>query len=332
MQIRTLSTPLLTRIFPLIATVIFTLAIPPAQADWAEHDKSGLTALRDGNYAEAEKELLTAKKQAEKGGLRYGNYASTLLNLGLLYDKKNNAAESEKNYKEALSIYEKSYGVDAIQDASALHGLADLYRHNKRYKEAEPLYIRAMKIREKIAPEHPDLADTLNGLADCYRKGGKDADAVPVYTRALDIRQKSLGSNHPKTAKSLENLAAAYVANNKLEMAIPVYEKLVTARESSAGPNDEKVATALEGLASVHTMLGKYKKAEKEYKRALAIRETNGKTNAEALSTCLKDYAALLRKTGSEEEAKVLELRAKGKKAEVKKADAKKPAQAGSSK
>ncbi len=297
--------------FWLLLTVFLCLSPAALAENWDDLHKTGLAALHDGDYAVAEKTLTAAKAKAEKSGNRYGNYATTLLDLGLLYDKKNNMVQSEKNYKEALAIYEKSYGADAIQDASALHGLGDLYRHNKRYSEAEPLLIRAMKIREKVATDTPDLADTLNSLADVYRKTGKNAEAVPIYTRVLDIRQKALGSNHPKTAKSLENLAAAFVANNKLEMAVPVYEKLVTARESSAGPGDPKVATALEGLADLQTRLGKYKKAQSEYKQALAIREANAKSNPAALAECLKAYAVLLRKTGLTDEATKMESRAK---------------------
>jgi tetratricopeptide (TPR) repeat protein len=280
-------------------------------ASWDDHNKAGLAALHDGNLPTAEQEFLAARKKAEKEGNKYGNYATTLVNLGSVYDKKGKPEESEKNFKEALAIYEKSFGKEAIQDANALEGLADLYRHSKRFAEAIPLYMRTIRIREKISPDHPDLADTINGLADCYRKTGKNADAVPLYTRVLDIRQKALGSNHPRTAKSMENLAAAYAANNKFEMAEPVYEKLVTARESSAGPEDPKVASALEELAMTYSQTGKYKKAASRYKRALAIRESNAKSEPAELSKCLKAYAAFLRKTGLTDEAIKMEARAK---------------------
>lgn len=283
-----------------------------AQAiSFEEHTKAGLAALHDGDTATAEQELLKARKKAEKETNKYGNYAASLVNLGSVYDKKGSVAEAEKNFTEALAIYEKSFGKDAIQDATALEGLADLYRHNKRYAEAIPLYQRTVKIREKVAPDHPDLADTLTGLADCLRKTGKNAETIALYTRVLDIRQKALGSNHPKTAKSMENLAAGYVACNKFEMAEPVLERLVTARESSNGPDDTKVASTLEELANTYTQTGKYKKAGSRYKRALAIRETNAKSEPAELSKCLKAYAAFLRKTGLTDEAAKMEARAK---------------------
>jgi tetratricopeptide (TPR) repeat protein len=293
-----------------LALVILTVQ-PAFAATWDEHNKAGLAALHDGNLEEADKEFAACRRQAEKSGARYGNYATTLINQGLLYDKKNNAAEAEKDYKEALSIYEKSYGKDAIQVSNALNGLADVYRHQKLYSEAAPLYLRAKQIREKIAPDHPDYADTLNGLADVYRKTGKNADAAILYTKVLDIRTKAFGANHPKTAKALENLANAYTASGKIDMAEPVYANLIATRESLNGLEDPKVAQALEDLAAALTQNGKFKKAESRYKRALAIREKNAKADPAALSNCLTGYSALLRKTGLNDEAAKMEARAK---------------------
>jgi hypothetical protein len=44
--------------------------------------------------------------------------------------------------------------------------LADLYRDQGRYAEAEPLYRRSLTVREKaLGPEHPDVAISLSDLA-----------------------------------------------------------------------------------------------------------------------------------------------------------------------
>ena len=49
-----------------------------------------------------------------------------------------------------------------------------LYRAQGRYGEAEPLYQRALKIREKVlGPEHPDVAHSLNNLAALYHAQGR---------------------------------------------------------------------------------------------------------------------------------------------------------------
>jgi tetratricopeptide (TPR) repeat protein len=50
--------------------------------------------------------------------------------------------------------------------ANSLNNLADLYGAQGRYARAEPLYQRALAIREKaLGPDHPDVATSLSNLA-----------------------------------------------------------------------------------------------------------------------------------------------------------------------
>ncbi len=146
--------------FPLL--ILLASSMPPALADddWEEDNKNGTTALEEAKYKDAEKFFLAAKKDSEKSGSKYGHYATSLLNLGLVYDKMDKVPDSEKAYKEALGIYEKSYGPDSAEDSRALHGLAETYRHHNKYTEALPLFQRALKIRDKLFPTHPDTAET----------------------------------------------------------------------------------------------------------------------------------------------------------------------------
>jgi tetratricopeptide (TPR) repeat protein len=67
-----------------------------------------------------------------------------------------------------------------------VNNLADLYSAQGRYADAEPLYKRALAIREKaLGPDHPDVAQSVNNLADLYSAQGRYADAEPLYKRAL---------------------------------------------------------------------------------------------------------------------------------------------------
>jgi tetratricopeptide (TPR) repeat protein len=69
-----------------------------------------------------------------------------------------------------------------------------------KYADAEPLYVRALAIREQqVGATHPDTALSLNNLALLYATQGKYADAEPLYVRALVIFENILGQNHPNT-------------------------------------------------------------------------------------------------------------------------------------
>ena len=82
--------------------------------------------------------------------------------------------------------------------ATSLNNLAELYRTQGRYAEAEPLYRRSLTIREaKLGPDHPDVATSLNNLAGLYRAQGRYAEAEPLYRRSLTIREASSGPTTP---------------------------------------------------------------------------------------------------------------------------------------
>ena len=53
----------------------------------------------------------------------------------------------------------KALGPDHPNVATSLNNLAELYRNQGKYAEAEPLYKRSLAIREKaLGPDHPDVA------------------------------------------------------------------------------------------------------------------------------------------------------------------------------
>ena len=71
--------------------------------------------------------------------------------------------------KQALEAAE-TLGPDHPSVATSLNNLAELYRVQGQYAQAEPLYKRSLAIREKaLGPDHPDVADSLNQLALLYR-------------------------------------------------------------------------------------------------------------------------------------------------------------------
>jgi len=116
-------------------------------------------------------------------------------------------AEAQKSLLAALEQAEK-FGDDNFLLATSLNNLAELYRTQGKYAEAEPLHQRALAIWEKaLGPGHPNVAMSLNNLANLYHRQGKYAEAEPLYQRALAIDEEALGPEHPNVATSLENYA-----------------------------------------------------------------------------------------------------------------------------
>ena len=105
-----------------------------------------------------------------------------------------------------LSLVTSAFGPDVRETATALNNLALTYQSLARYKEAEPLYRRAIEIDEKVlGKDHPDVATDYNNLAQLLRTQGKYDEAEPLFRRAIEIFQAKLGSDHPNTVHVRKN-------------------------------------------------------------------------------------------------------------------------------
>ena len=196
--------------------------------------------------------------------------------------------------------------------AALLLNLAAWYLEERaQYKEAEPLCMRALAIREKVlGPDHPDTARSLNNLAKVYEYQGHYKQAEPLYKRALGIHEKALGPNHPDTATSLGNLASVYDSLGQYEDAELLSKRALDIREKALGPDHPDTATSLNNLASLYHSQGQYKEAEPLFERALMIREKTLGPDHPDTATGLDNLASVYGNLGHDEEAEQLSKRA----------------------
>jgi tetratricopeptide (TPR) repeat protein len=176
-------------------------------------------------------------------------------------------AEAGEHYKAAVNEAEE-FGADDPRLAESLNGLAVAYREQGHYDEAEPLFKRALSMREKVlGPTHPDVVQSLNNLAGFYHDQGRFAEAEPLYKRSLAIDEQALGPDHPDVAVSLNNLAALYKVQGHHAQAEPLYRRSLAIKEKALGPEHPRVATSLNNLAALYYAQGRYAGAEPLYRQ-----------------------------------------------------------------
>ena len=94
--------------------------------------------------------------------------------------------------------------------ALTLENLAGVYNEQGAYAKAEPLFARALEIREKaLGPMHPQTAYSLNNLGFLYFRQAAYAKAEPLLVRAVEVRERALGPMHPTLANSLRDTPSA---------------------------------------------------------------------------------------------------------------------------
>jgi len=88
--------------------VYFVAPIYAYQSQWEELNAKVVQLYQQGRYAEATKVAQQALKVAEKTfGPEHPKVATSLKDLGILYDSQGKYAEAEPLYKRALAIREK---------------------------------------------------------------------------------------------------------------------------------------------------------------------------------------------------------------------------------
>ncbi len=109
--------------------------------------------------------------------------------------------------------------------ADALYRLAEYMRGQRKFKQAESLYKRAIAIKELTAGhEDVELARISFDLGNMYLNLRKYADAEPLVKSSMKARVKHYGTEHPTVAACVETYATILrktkraALANKLEM------------------------------------------------------------------------------------------------------------------
>lgn len=181
-----------TKAFALIVAVVGSLlylkTVFLPDGKWERLHDSGWAAFEEKNYAEAEKQLLDALKEAEKFPPNDPRRRLTLNSLAETYRDQARHLEAEPFYQRVLAMDQKALGPEHPTVAASLNNLANNYRVLGKYAEAEPLYKRALEIwSELLGPKHPLVAHMRKGYADLLRKTDRVSEAEKLEAPAKEI-------------------------------------------------------------------------------------------------------------------------------------------------
>ena len=181
-------------------------------------------------------------------------------------------ARAERIYSAAL-IKAKRGDEDELRVAITLTFLARAYEGQRRFVEAEPRYLEALRILRRVrGPEHPDVAAILNNLGVLNRMHGQYPEAEHYLKQSLSIKEAAHGPVHPDVALTVTNLAQLHVAKGDYQSAASLFERSVRIHELTNGLNDLPAAHTLEAYADVLRKLRRDGEADRLQRRAEDIR------------------------------------------------------------
>jgi tetratricopeptide (TPR) repeat protein len=159
-------------------------------------------------------------------GLELNNIALTLI-----YSK--HAQDALPYLERARALFVKTAGPEHLDVAMTEHNLGLAYRQLKDDARAESHFRASIAIREKVAPEHPELARTEAVLAAMLTGTNRFDDAVDLLRRAIVIYDKVHGPTSPLLAKPLLDLGWTLNQQKKYAEAIAPLERAVVVHEAA---------------------------------------------------------------------------------------------------
>jgi CHAT domain-containing protein/Tfp pilus assembly protein PilF len=185
-------------------------------------------AVADMVYAGAQQFLadgkldIAAKLFFDAGGMYHNaegdsslGAARCMAQLGAIAEDQGKHDDAENFLKRALGVYEKVPDPNSFDPIDALGGLARIYKGEKRFAEAEPLYLQALKIGQAhLQSNDPVIRALQSDLAALYFAWGKATQAAPYFQTYLGNLMDEFRAN---AATMSERERLNYFATQKLD-------------------------------------------------------------------------------------------------------------------
>jgi len=211
-----------------------------------------------GRYADAEKTLMPALKQAEKIDHESPEAFNALHNLAIAYDGTRQYAREQAMWQELYRRRLQKLGPDHPETIGTMQNLGYVYYRQGKLAEAEKWQREGLSIgRRVLGEDHPTNLYALGNLANTLVDEGRASEAEPLQREALASRRRVLGPNHPQTQFALANLANVLLAENRLAEAEAMYREALAGEIKALGENHPEIGYAWYNLASSEAAQGK---------------------------------------------------------------------------
>ena len=240
--------------------------------------------LGEGNHYL--QQALTLSQQPEyKNCLAYpyANY-----NAGTLAELKGDYKDAEILYKEALDSCAAMFGTTHEYYSIVLTGLADLYRKESRFADAQQSLQEILKNRKaSLSEDHPSVADAMVLLAAVLVDEGKYNQASDLVLQAIRIAHTTFGDrDNPLMARAEDCLGNIYRQDGRYDEAAQAIQMGLDIQGRVFGRQTIETADYLRDLAKVRIEQTDYRQAETLLKESKSIidKETGSEHPERALS------------------------------------------------
>ncbi|MCD6310281.1 MAG: tetratricopeptide repeat protein [Candidatus Eremiobacteraeota bacterium] len=253
-----------------------------------------------GDIEHAESLLNRALKGAKKGST---DHVLILGNLGQVL-------RLEGNYHKALTCLAESVrlssgaGLPGQERARLMHCYAECLRATGKFRDAGPIYEKALEIRKTGDPVL--YATLLNDYSAYLQDVSEYDDAEKIAKTAIRIHKKYLPAGDPDISRDMINLAEIALLKGNYKKAID----LINFAEQNLDEDSPDLASALNVRAHALREIGKYYDSRCSAEKALEIRQKKLGQDHPEVAIIMNTLASSLRTLGKGEDAGELLSRA----------------------
>ncbi len=173
----------------------------PTRTDLASEAQFNYAELlaSERKFKDAEPVYEKALNSCEKAyGSEHPKVAEMLSDFSQLYKRTAKYNEAEALLKRALSIQEVTIGVDTQAYLATVYRLASILATQNKYSDADEIYKEVLpKLKNRIGPDHPFVADTYDNWSGFVDRTGDRERAESLRASAGLIRRKIARSIGP---------------------------------------------------------------------------------------------------------------------------------------
>ncbi|KAL1900547.1 hypothetical protein Sste5346_002270 [Sporothrix stenoceras] len=157
------------------------------------------------------------------------------------------------------------------------------YHANGQIQEAVDLLEHVVKVKEKLAEDHPDRLTSQHALAWAYHANGQIPKAVDLLEHVVKVREK-LAEDHPHRLASQHELAVVYRTSGHIQEAVNLLEHVVKVQEKLAEDHPHRLASQ-HALAGAYHASGQIQKAVDLLEHVVKVKEKLAEDHPDRLAS-----------------------------------------------
>jgi CHAT domain-containing protein/Tfp pilus assembly protein PilF len=238
------------------------------------------------------------------------NYAITVIDNSGMLNVRNLDETATKTASQVKSYKTDESKKSAAQKSRDLLDIAEALYGNRRFKEAEPIFLSA-----KLSYETEGITDNINyskvhaDLGLLYATMGRYNTAEFYSSEALSLREQTLGRNSKAGASSLNNMAVLYQETARFNESEKYFDEALQVVKDQLGVESQEYSTVLNNQAILFSEIGRIDQAVAKLNEAIAILEKLNKKGQRDQVGLQSNLALLYQQTGKFKEAETVYLK-----------------------